>query len=215
VADRAEKRATETKAYDAKIRAESAAKTAAKVEKREQSQKKVEDKAAAKDAAVKKADEEKAYAAYKVAKEKKKADDAADAARIAAKQAAGVERKKAEDRFDAEMRAAPAAPERQRKSTFCGRLRRPKVNPKVVESWDGFVLSDDQFCVKLLKTVAINQTEFQRLEQVRQQGLRESHPIEVKRSAYRNSSESALTLVASSSSFISTIGKCLLVIIRV
>ena len=172
-------------------------------EKKVQVQRKAENKAADKAAAAQKADEEKAYAAYKVTKAKKKADDAADAARTAAKQAAGVERKKAEYRFDAELRAASAAPERQRKSTFCGqfRRRRPKVIPKVVESWNGFVLSDDQFCVKL-KTVAINQTEFQRLEQVRQQGLRELHPIEVKRSAYRNSSESALTLINSMLSLI-------------
>ena len=65
-----------------------------------------------------------------------------------------------------------------------------------MNSSDGFVFNYDQFCVKL-KTVAINQTEFQRLEQVRQQVLRESHPIEVKRQAYGNSSESALTLINS------------------
>ena len=67
-----------------------------------------------------------------------------------------------------------------------------------MERQDGCVFNDDQFGVKL-KTVAINQTEFQRLEQVRQQVLRESHPIEVKRSAYMysNSSESALTLINS------------------
>ena len=67
-----------------------------------------------------------------------------------------------------------------------------EVYQRAVERQDGFVFNDDQFCVKL-KTVAINQTEFQRLETVRQQVLRESHPIEVKRSAYSNSSESALT----------------------
>ena len=175
--DIAEKRAAETKDYDAKQRAEAAAKTAAQVKKREQSQKKAEDKAAAKAVAVKKADEEKAYASSKVDKAKKKAAYAADAA----KQAAGVERKKAEDRFNAELRPASAAPERQRKSTFCGRLRRPKVKPKIVESCYGFVLSDDKFCVKL-KTVAISQSEFQKDEKIRQ-----SHPIvdEVTRQLYR------------------------------
>jgi len=138
-----------------------------------------------------------------VAKEKKKAADAADAVRTAAKQAAGVERKKAEDRFDAELRAASAAPERQRKSTFCGKFRprRPiKVNPKVVESWDGFVLSDDQFCVKL-KAVAIIQSEFQRDEKLRQQAL-ESHSIEVEMQTYRNSVKSVVALIDSMLSLI-------------
>ena len=86
-----------------------------------------------------------------MAKEKKKAAHAADAVQTTAK-AAGVERKKAEDRLDAELRAASAAPEVQRKSIFCGksRSRRPmKVNQKAVERHDGFVLNDDQFCVKL------------------------------------------------------------------
>ena len=73
------------------------------------------------------------------------------------------------------------------------------MNPKAVERlWKGFVLNDDQFCVKL-KTVAINQTEFQRDEKVRQQALhvRESHPIEGIRQAFRNSEKSALALINS------------------
>ena len=159
----------------------------------------VEHKAVAKAAVVKKADEEKVYAAYMVDKEKKKAADAADAVRTAAK-AAGVERKKAEDRLDAELRAASAA-----KSIFCGKSRSRrsiKVNPKAVERlWKGFVLNDDQFCVKL-KTVAINQTEFQRDEKVRQQAIRESHPTEVLRQTYFNSEKSALALINSMLSLI-------------
>ena len=130
-----------------------------------------------------------------MAKEKKKAADATDAVA----KAAGVERKKAEDRLDAELRAVPAA-----KSSFCGksRSRRPiKVNQKAVERHDGFVLNDDQFCVKL-KTVAINQTEFQRDEKVRQQAIRESHPTEVLRQTYFNSEKSALALINSMLSLI-------------
>ena len=58
---------------------------------------------------------------------------------------------------------APETELRERKTLICRR-------GSVVERQDGFVFNDDQFCVKL-KTVAINQTEFQRLEQVRQQVL--------------------------------------------
>ena len=75
------------------------------------------------------------------------------------------------------------------------------MNQKAVERHDGFVLNDDQFCVKL-KTVAINQTEFQRDEKVRQQTQRESHPIEVIRQTYFNSQKSALALVNSMLSLI-------------
>ena len=71
------------------------------------------------------------------------------------------------------------------------------MNPKAVERlWKGFVLNDDQFCVKQ-KIVAINQTEFQRDEKVRQQIQRESHPIEVIRQTYFNSQKSALALINS------------------
>ena len=76
------------------------------------------------------------------------------------------------------------------------------MNPKAVERlWKGFVLNDDQFCVKL-KTVAINQTEFQRDEKVRQQAIRESHPTEVPRQTYFNSEKSALALINSMLSLI-------------
>ncbi len=70
------------------------------------------------------------------------------------------------------------------------------MNQKAVERQDGFVFNDDQFCVKL-KTVAINQTEFQRDEKVRQHALtcRESHPIEVVRQTYGNSKKSTRELI--------------------
>ena len=75
------------------------------------------------------------------------------------------------------------------------------MNPKVAERWDGFVLSDDQFCVKL-KTVAIIQSEFQRDEKLRQQAHRESHPIEMIKQTYMNSEKSALALIDSMLSLI-------------
>ena len=50
--------------------------------------------------------------------------------------------------------------------------------------WKGFVLNDDQFCVKQ-KIVAINQTEFQRDEKVRQQAIiREPNSTEVLKQTY-------------------------------
>ena len=69
--------------------------------------------------------------------------------------------------------------------------------------WKGFVLNDDQFCVHVKqKIVAINQTEFQRDEKVRQQAIREPNSTEVLKETYFNSEKSAFALINSMLSLI-------------